>query len=443
MNDTKINNILLRKNIESLQLEKLAIQAGFYRRKPQKITAQSLLLSFFSMALQEKYSFNYWAIQLSILVKSKLSKQAVWKRCNEQQVKFLALVLKQIIGLNSFDFLKKLQANTVHLLKPFSHVYIQDSTCLSLPDRLSSSFPGHFCQGKIRAMAKIQTTFDLKTNQFAQFELGAYCKNDQKCSPDILSLIKPGDLIIRDLGYFATSVFEKIKKEKAYFLSKLRLDTYIYDLKENKINLLHLLKGKKYQDLEILMSLRKVPMRLVAIKVPDGVAEERRRKAKNSRDKRLKYGKTHLKMLGYNYYVTNVEKDKLSAHEIALVYGMRWNIEIFFKCWKSNFNLASGLKHTTWTHQGVKCYIYCMLIFIALTHTHLYHYYWWKFYKNKGIHLSLLKFTAFLANNLLLIVNLNNENKDFIEDLIAYSCKYETRNDRYNCSQKLIQLELG
>ena len=52
-------------------------------------------------------------------------------------------------------------------------------------------------------MLKIQACYDLLAQNFVHFSLSSYRRNDQAASPDVLPLLCPGDLIVRDLGYFA------------------------------------------------------------------------------------------------------------------------------------------------------------------------------------------------------------------------------------------------
>lgn len=105
----------------------------------------------------------------------------------------------------------------------FERVLIQDSTTLQLHPRLAAAFPGSRNQlGKTHALAKIQATYDLLAEQFVCFDLTAFTRNDQAASQDILNLARPGDLVLRDLGYFVLSVFAKLHKGGVFFLSRLR-----------------------------------------------------------------------------------------------------------------------------------------------------------------------------------------------------------------------------
>ena len=439
MNYLKVNESFLLKKIKTLNLERLAQENGFYRRKSRKITAVPLLISFFSVAIEDCFSLRNWALNLSILINSTVSKQAIWKRFTLQQYEFLQIVLQKIISMETKSFIDEIK--TTHLFKRFNHIYVQDSSIFSLDDKLSNSYAGNFSRGQLKSLVKVQAIIDLKTQLFSFFEISDYSKNDQKSSSDIVPLIAAGDLIIRDLGYFSIGIFEKIELCRAYFISKLKPKINTYSQAGIRINLIKKLRGKRYLDMHILLGEHQLPVRLIAIRVPSSVAQERIRKSKNNRDNRLNHSEQYYALLQYNIFITNINDHELiSIHEIETLYGLRWRIEIFFKCWKSNFKMAKGLKKITSSQINVQCFIVSMLIFIALTHTHLYQYYWWKFYKERNIHLSLFKFTRFLSNNLTLLIFTSECNQNLIEDIMAYSCKYETRSDRQNYSQLLLSL---
>lgn len=41
----------------------------------------------------------------------------------------------------------------------------------------------------------------------------------------------------------------------------------------------------------------------------------------------------------YHLYLTNVPTDRLSAHDVALAYRARWEVELLFRAWKSELRL--------------------------------------------------------------------------------------------------------
>ncbi|WP_410525976.1 transposase [Rickettsia endosymbiont of Cantharis rufa] len=59
---------------------------------------------------------------------------------------------------------------------------------------------------------------------------------------DYLQDINPNDLLIADLGYFVPKSFSSLSAKGAYFISRYKTDTNIYDRARNKLDLLELLE---------------------------------------------------------------------------------------------------------------------------------------------------------------------------------------------------------
>src|SRR5262249_48477239 len=85
-----------------------------------------------------------------------------------------------------------------------------------------------------------------------------------------------------------------------------------------------------------------VAARLIASRVPDQVVNERRRAAKK-RAKKKGYtpSKTHLELLAWNLFITNVPSAIWSSITVVKAYPIRWQIELIFKSWKSYCHLAT------------------------------------------------------------------------------------------------------
>jgi len=248
----------------------------------------------------------------------------------------------------------------------FRRVLIQDSTQIRLPQHLADYFPGAANQNrKVGAALKIQVVYNLLDETFTHFGLSGFRRTDQAASPDILSVASPGDLVLRDLGYFVIPVFQKLIDRGVHFLTRLRQNVAILDPQSLKrIDLLKELRNRGFFDQSILLGAeRKVQVRLVALPVPEQIANERRRKAKSNRDKRLNPSKEDLELLGWNIYVTSVESSIWSPETVQNAYGVRWRIEIVFKSWKSHFNLtmtATGSASQVETLIWAKLFAICL-----------------------------------------------------------------------------------
>ena len=108
-------------------------------------------------------------------------------------------------------------------------------------------------------------------------------------------------------------------------------------------------------------------MRVIAERVPEKVANERRRKI---REKAKKKGYTpvvtsakYLFLQEWSLYITSAGKELLPAASVSIVYGTRWQIELVFKAWKS----YHGLTELKGKRQArIECFIYGRLIMMVI-----------------------------------------------------------------------------
>ena len=77
------------------------------------------------------------------------------------------------------------------------------------------------------AAARLQFTFDLLSGQLIDSALHAFTRVDQAAAKDVLPLLAPGDLLIRDLGYFALDAFAAIEGKRSFYLSRYRHGTLL------------------------------------------------------------------------------------------------------------------------------------------------------------------------------------------------------------------------
>ena len=92
--------------------------------------------------------------------------------------------------------------------------------------------------------------------------------------------------------------------------------------------------------------------------------EERRRKAlEEARKKGRTLTPDYLNWLAFGLYITNVAQEVLSAKVVRIVYGLRWQVELMFKNWKSllNIHILKGTRP-----ERIKCVLYGRLITITM-----------------------------------------------------------------------------
>lgn len=429
----------IEQKLNKIPLEKLSKESKFSKRKPKKITAKDFLMGFFLMANNTgNKSYRNWASKIGLLIKDKVSKQALWKKMHEGQVAFLKKVLSAIMKESIGQ-----KRNTK--LEMFKNVIIEDSTHIQLNDKLYKEYPGNGNQNKTtkKAILKIQATYSITRRRFIRFAITSFRDNDQGYSQKILQVVKKGDLLIRDLGYFVLKAFKDLNKEGIYFISRLWKGVNILSRKdETVIDLAKMLKKRGQLDIEVFLGKEeKLPIRLIALPVEEKIANERRRKAKSNRDKRCSPKKEHLYLLGWELFITNVGKETLTSANIAELYFIRWRIETIFKSWKSYFRITDVPKDTNKIR--IESYIYCMLIFITLFQVHFYNYCLANT-KSQPRGISLMRLIQYVTGNMILILQYNLisilQDESFLLNQINYYCLYESRSDRVNFYQKLLML---
>ena len=227
-------------------------------------------------------------------------------------------------------------------LPKFSGVFIQDSTVINLPEAMAPMFKG---TGGSSGKSSVKVDFVMDAQ-------GSACHMDIRggTSGDNAQAVKNpkrGALYIRDLGYFNIPFFRLIIEAGAYFLSRLKSKSVIYgDIKgKTVIDIFGLTQKMKPNDtlhVPVFIGNRKfVPVFLVVQKLPPEVVAVKIAKAKKDHHKRMtQMTKEHMAWCAFNSYVTNIPPAWFEALTIIQIYGIRWQIEIMFKVWKSIFKMG-------------------------------------------------------------------------------------------------------
>jgi hypothetical protein len=399
------------------------------KRRPRKIEPRTLLQALVIMAVSSSFSMRTFAIILGLLSHNVVSKVAVFLRMKSQLIDFVRETLfnsisatsrlKQEIGKGVFTF--------------FRRVLLQDSTNLSLPQKLGNFFPGAKNQsGKTSASVRLQTIYDALTETFVSFELTPWGCNDQCASPSILDSIQEGDLVIRDLGYSSLPVFKAIGEKKAFYLSRYSHKIALFHPTGKRFDLLGSLKKHGALDAMLLAGNEaRLPVRVVATPVPEPVAGERRRKLLHNRDKRLNPDPIHLALLSWEIFLTNVPQEIWDSGTVCRIYGVRWRIEIIFKSWKSHFKIHA-FDHPT--PMEVELVIYARLLYITLFQAFFFTRLAAFVYQTTGQHLSVLKAADFFSQRILTALLTGGDYPLILQQILKH-CTYEKRNKRANYGQ--------
>jgi hypothetical protein len=117
-----------------------------------------------------------------------------------------------------------------------------------------------------------------------------------------------------------------------------------------------------------------LPLRLIAQKLPEDIARQKREKAEKDRQKNANHDTNYFELPGWIIFITNFPTEKLSSTVILDVYRLSWFIEIIFKAWKCHFNFRRILNLERLNLIRTQITIYLVLIKVAYWFLHIDHY---------------------------------------------------------------------
>ena len=353
-------------------IEQIARETGFVERESKFGGIEFLGIMTQGLFAEPDASLNRMAsMAKEINPELKISGPGIHQRIDKTGLAFLRKLLSKALELS---ISKEIDGSIPSLFENFQSVYLLDSTITPLPDNLSAIWKGSGGDGP-RAVMKLQLMLDYISGKYVNIAPTDGVTPDQSYITEAVKLLNSGDLLIFDLGYFKREALFDISAAGAYFLSRLNHQLGLYKEDKSgrptKFDLVKKLKKKQKQgvgacEFEVWISddASKPKMRVIAERVPEKVANERRRKI---REKAKKKGYTpsakYLFLQGWSLYITNAGAELLPAASVSIVYGTRWQIELVFKAWKSYHGLTE-LKGKR--QERIECFIYGRLIMMVI-----------------------------------------------------------------------------
>ena len=342
--------------------DRLARVSGFVQRESKVTGAHWVQTLTFGFIETPEATLNQLA-QVSADLGVSVTPQGLEDRMSDAAVQFLQAMLSE-----SLKLFRQEQSLPVELLDRFSAVELLDSSSVGLPASMADEFPGCGGDGP-EASVKVQLLVELRQGRLA-ITLEAGRSPDQTYVPTPHCL--PGSLRISDLGYFNVEGFAQIDQDEAFFLSRLNTQTALFDPDGGeRIDVLAWLQSTEANRFErpVLLGLEtRLPVRLFVTRLPQEVADERRRKAQEAaRRKGRTLSPRHLALLNWSLYITNAPPELLNFEEAVCLAPrrVRWQIELIFKVWKSEAQLdrVAGRRRPR-----VLCELYAKLIGVVITH---------------------------------------------------------------------------
>ena len=257
---------------------------------------------------------------------------------------------------------------TAAVLRKFTAVLVQDSTTVTLPDALAAYWRG--CgtatgQGG-EAAVKFQVRLDLVRGQLRGLTVEQGRDSDH-ATPLQTADLRPGELHLRDLGYFDLDVLGTIAAAGAFYLTRLQDSTRLYTAAGVPLDLAAWARrpqGAVIDQPVLLGARQRLAARLVMVRVPADVAAARRRTLRaKARKKGYTPSQDKLALCDWNVFVTNVPAEVLDVDEVLALARARWQVECLFRHWKSDGGLTQSRSRKPWR---VACEVFARLLALVL-----------------------------------------------------------------------------
>lgn len=231
-------------------------------------------------------------------------------------------------------------AAALPILARFCGVYLWDSTTITLPDALSPHWPG--CGGRVatntRAALKVHLRWEFTTGAFDWLLLTNGRTSDRAAAGDAPRLPR-GALRLADLGYFSLTLLPLLIAQRVFALCRFPAQPLVVVGDGPGVAVGDLLAQARADRVDrpvLLGATARIPCRLLAMRVAPATAEQRRRQwRKQAKREGHTVRACRLAMADWNVWLTTAPSDHLTLDEAGVLIGLRWQIELVFKQWKS------------------------------------------------------------------------------------------------------------
>ncbi len=233
------------------------------------------------------------------------------------------------------------------VLARFAAVEVIDSTTITVPEGVAAGWRS--CGGRTAttpaSAVKATVRLDLRCGRLTGPELNAGRTQDRGTALHHAPLASNA-LRIGDQGFWSLSVLRALRAQEAHFLSRLPPQTVVQRADTgHRVDLLDWLGAPEGEACDLAVELgvtERLPARLLAVPVPVLLAAARRQRIRErAHRKGQPPSQTSLDRADWTLLVTSVPGTRLSWAEALALYRARWQIELLFKRWKSDGQLAA------------------------------------------------------------------------------------------------------
>jgi putative transposase len=217
-------------------------------------------------------------------------------------------------------------------LASFKDVVVTDSTVIRLHEFLAKRFPGSRTNHS-KAALKLHVVMSVLGFGPRSFKVTSGRTHDGKAltvGPWIA-----GKLLLFDLGYYSYRLFDNIRRNKGFFVSRLKANANPVIVANHRPCRGASVKvvGQKLQDILPLLQ-REI------LDVEVEVAFKRRTYGGTTSKTTTRFrvvGVRNDETGEYHLYITNLPVEAFDAETVARIYKARWTVELIFKSLKSDF----------------------------------------------------------------------------------------------------------
>jgi hypothetical protein len=351
-----------------------AIKSGFVKRR-RKLDGASFVQTLVFGWLANPQASAEERAQVAASRGVEISAYGLDKRLTERGAECLRLVLEAAVG----QAVGAAEPAAVPILRRFEGVYVYyDGSVVGLPEALREEWPGLGGNGPDAGAAalKIGVRLDLLRGELYGPVLGAGREHDRRL-PLQAEALPAGALRLADLGFFDLELLRSVGERGGYWLSRLKGATVVRGATnpagEGRLDLLALLGGELAApgatlELEVLVGDQaRLPARLLAKRVPEEVARERRRKLRLDAERRQQPGvsEARLALAQYTLLITDAPAELLTAEEAFVLMRARWQVEKLFDLWKRYGSLEETRSRKP---RRVLCEAYAKLLGLLVQH---------------------------------------------------------------------------
>lgn len=258
-----------------------------------------------------------------------IEESAFYKRFTPE----FAILMKGLLA-NAFKDLAGAGRALKGVLAQFRDVILTDSTVVRLHELLAKKYPA--CRTN-HTKAALKAHVVLSVSGTGGSSIKVTPERDHDGPVFKIGKWVKDRLLLFDLGYFRYQLFDCIRRNGGFFLTRLKKNTNPLIIAVNRLH-----RGRAV-DL-VGKRLREVVDRLDREVLDVEVEVEFSRRVYAGRVRRARQ---RLRIVGlrnpdtgeHHLYVTNLPADRIPAEDIGIIYSLRWQIELLFKELKTYFRL--------------------------------------------------------------------------------------------------------